>query len=118
MAAGNYYLIVVIDSLGSVTESNEGDNQASLSYTVIAPELVILSLSSNKPIYLPNEVGTVTLTIKNQGSASSGSVFATTIYDSASLDVACGTTGDTTLNLGPLAAELRRVRAEIPDERG
>ena len=63
------------DSLGGIDESNESNNTASTTATVVAPtypDLVITSLTTNASSYTVGDSMTISAVVKNQGNAGSG----------------------------------------------
>src|SRR5207249_7553999 len=86
--AGAHTLRVFADSSCGIVETNEGNNQSTISYVLtIASDLVVQSIALNKGAYNPNEAGSATLVIKNQGNASTEASFATTIYRNAGASI-------------------------------
>ena len=66
------------DSLEGIDESNETNNTASTSVTVIAPsypDLVITALTTNASSYTVEDGMTISATVKNQGNAASGAFY-------------------------------------------
>jgi subtilase family serine protease len=70
VAAGNYYVIAITDSGGTVAESNETNNNRQASFTISGIDLVPTAMTATKS-------GTTTVlvseTVKNQGSSKAGS---------------------------------------------
>ncbi|HEX7456319.1 MAG TPA: CAP domain-containing protein, partial [Candidatus Nanoarchaeia archaeon] len=82
------------------------------------PDLVITSLSTNKSIYAPNETGTATITIKNQGKANAGS-FVIEFFRSG-YSTSCGQTGQavSVSSLGVGSTTTKSVSFTAPSSTG
>ena len=66
---GTYTLRVFTDYNELVSESNEANNQASLSYSVAGPDLTILGIAVTPFNGTAHTAGTLTVTVANIGSA-------------------------------------------------
>src|SRR5207249_1348941 len=66
---GAFTLRLFVDSICEIVEADEDNNQSTFSYSVSRADLIVQSIVTDKPIYLPNELGRATITVKNQGSA-------------------------------------------------
>ena len=61
------------DNGNAVLETNEGNNDRSMTITVLGkPDLTVASLTSNKSVYEPGETITITANIQNSSSIASG----------------------------------------------
>ncbi len=77
-SAGSHTVKVVVDTQNSVSESNEGNNERSETYTWKSPpmpDLIVQDISISPSSPTATETATITATLKNQGDASaSGSI--------------------------------------------
>lgn len=97
-AIGTRYVCAVADDLGAVAESNESNNSASASLTIVQPDLTFPTLGA--PVKAsPGSSITVPNTVRNDGTAPA-EAFRVGLYLSA--DASC-TTGDTLLASRALA---------------
>ncbi len=107
---GNYYIGILVDRTNAVAESNENNNYVARLITVSAPSpLADLVIITGSPTVTPSTVaagGTVSLsawTVKNQGTAGSGS-FSNGFYLSNDSVITAGDTyltGNSNTNLAP-----------------
>ena len=74
MAPGNYYLLVLIDGQGHVTETNEGNNYYAIPITITKSDLVPTALSGPATAYA-GETISLSWTAQNQGSGPPNSSF-------------------------------------------
>jgi subtilase family serine protease len=88
---GGYTMRVFADATCAVAESNEGNNQATQPYSVVTgpPDLTVQSLTLNKGTYTAGEIGTVTVTIHNQSTNSTGTGYVLDIYRHSPSAVGC-----------------------------
>jgi hypothetical protein len=93
--AGTWVMRVYVDSTCVVAESNEANNQATITYNVGNPpnsDLVVHSLALNKSYYAVGEAGTATIVVRNQGTGGTGVGCNVDLYLNATLTVGCSTT--------------------------
>jgi hypothetical protein len=71
--SGSYYILVQADALAAVSESNEGNNVASVALTVTSglPDLVVTSLTAPTTATIGGTIS-ISVSVLNQGSASAG----------------------------------------------
>ncbi len=70
---GTYYVGVLADNGNVVQESNESNNYASLKITVVAPDLIVTSLSISPNPAIVRDTLTISAVIRNQGDSGAGS---------------------------------------------
>ena len=64
-----YTLNASADNGNAVIESNEGNNDKSVSFTILGkPDLTVTSLTTNKSVYEPGEMVTITANVLNNSS--------------------------------------------------
>ena len=69
----SYTLSASADNGNAVIESNEGNNDGSVSFTILGkPDLTVTSLTTNKSVYEPGETVTITATVLNNSSVACG----------------------------------------------
>ena len=71
--AGSHDIKAVADYNDDVTESNETNNEKVVTFSTIAPDLLIESITGSPAIPPTGETVTFTVTIKNQGTSKAGS---------------------------------------------
>ena len=105
-AAGTKTFRAFVDSLCQTTESNEGNNQSSLSFTVNAagqPDLVVTGITLNPGSPTANGTFSAQVTVKNQGTAS-GNGGRLEVWTDLPAAPACGAAGTQNTSVGTLAA--------------
>ena len=70
--AGAHIIRAVVDSEGSVAESNEDNNDKTFAFSVLAPDLVVEGISWTPENPSIGQKVTFTVTVKNQGNKKSG----------------------------------------------
>jgi subtilase family serine protease len=69
----SYTLSASADNGNAVIESNEGNNDRSVSFTILGkPDLTVTSLTANKSVYEPGEMVNITATVLNNSSVACG----------------------------------------------
>ncbi len=91
-----------IDSQCGTTESDEGNNQGTLDYTVVAPDFVVTGIALDPPSPVANATFKATVTVKNQGVA--GSAGYLDVWKNQPTAVSCSAAGDSRVWIGDLAA--------------
>jgi YD repeat-containing protein len=94
VSAGNYYLILVVDSARAVAEAGEDNNRRIVPLTVLAPDLVATALTAPASA-AAHEAVSVSWTVANQGNAAAAPRWTDAIL--LSTDPACCHAGDTVL---------------------
>ncbi len=73
---GTHAIRAVADNSNTVTESNEGNNSRTVDYSgTLAPDLIVLSISSSPATPAAGQTVTFTVTVKNQGNATAQGFF-------------------------------------------
>jgi len=81
--AGSHAITVVADSKGIITESNENNNEKTVTYEITTPDLVIEAITWSPANLSENATETLTVTIKNQGNGQANSSYVAYYIDSS-----------------------------------
>jgi YD repeat-containing protein len=118
LAAGNYYLILKVDSLNSVYEANESNNQLATAIAVTTPDLVPTALTGPASASAQQAIS-VSWTVANQGTGPSGPARFDTLYISPNQVCCSGATyitdlGNTT-TIAAGASDSRTQTVTVPN---
>ena len=104
-AAGTYTFRSFADSYCQTAESNETNNQTTLSYTVVTspppPDFLVTAISLSPSSPQPGQAVTATVTVKNQG-AGPGAAGWLEVWANQASAPACGTSGNAWAAVGTL----------------
>ena len=105
--AGSYPFRAFVDSACQTTESNDGNNQTTLAYSVVAPgqlpDFVVTGISLNPASPAAGQSFTANVTVKNQGAAAGNGGWLD-VWANKSSAVSCGTDGNNWASIGTLTA--------------
>jgi hypothetical protein len=105
-APGNYSAWAQVDTNGQVSESNEGNNVLGHQLIVVAPlpDLIVLSIQTSPVSPFDGQSVTVTVTVRNVGSAPAAAPFYIEFYKHRDTAPGQGALGDFNCRPGSLAA--------------
>ena len=110
---GTYYLLAQADIYKTVTESSETNNGKSAKFQVTAPDLVVSGLTLTPTTLSPGDSLTVSVQVKNQGTATTGAT-TTEVYMASSPDADLNTaTPLGSLNLDSLSAGASKTQTLV-----
>jgi len=109
---GGYTFRAFVDSYCQTTESNDGNNQTTLGYTVGAasalPDFLVTSISFNPAQPIGGQPFTAYVTVKNQGAGSADGKYLDVWVNQPSVQ-SCGANGDQYQSVGTLTAGQSKI---------